>query len=104
MKLTLEEITEAVGGVLISGDTDKPGKTVTSVSTDSREIQPGGLFIALRGDNFDGHDHAAEAMEKGAACVISERELPLSACIRVSSTYAALLDLASYYRDLLGVK
>ena len=45
----------------------------TGVSIDSRTLEPGDLFVALRGPNFDGHDYVAQALEKGAAAALVER-------------------------------
>jgi len=52
------------------------GALCTSVSTDTRTLQPGALFVALKGPNHDGHDHVASAFEKGAAAAVVEREVP----------------------------
>ena len=74
---------------------------VESVCTDSRKLQPGCLFIALSGENFDGHEYTGAALEKGAAAVLCERE---TGCgdkeILVDDTHLALLHLAAYYRRL----
>lgn len=49
---------------------DIAGHTCMSVSTDSRTLQPGAAFVALRGPNHDGHDHVAAAFERGAAVAV----------------------------------
>lgn len=77
--LTLDEIAAAVSGRLIlSEGTD--GSTVVGglVNTDSREIRPGGIFVAKPGEFTDGHRFADSAIEHGAALVIVERELELA--------------------------
>lgn len=77
--LTLDEIAAAVSGRLIlSEGTD--GSTVVGglVDTDSREIRPGGIFVAKPGEFTDGHRFADSAIEHGAALVIVERELELA--------------------------
>lgn len=70
----------------------------SNISTDTRSIKKGDVFIALKGKNFDGHDFLHEAFLKGAvAAVVSEgkyRNLPL---IVVQDTLKALHDMASYY-------
>ena len=48
---------------------------VTSVGTDTRTLAPGGLFVALRGEHHDGHDHVAQALERGAAALLVQREV-----------------------------
>ncbi|MBM7775790.1 UDP-N-acetylmuramoyl-tripeptide--D-alanyl-D-alanine ligase [Actinokineospora baliensis] len=71
--LTLREIADAVGGTLHQAD---PEATVTgTVEFDSREVTPGGLFIALPGDKVDGHDFAARAIDSGAVAVLAAREI-----------------------------
>jgi UDP-N-acetylmuramoyl-tripeptide--D-alanyl-D-alanine ligase len=48
---------------------------ITSVGTDGRTLAAGGLFVALRGDRHDGHDHVAQALERGAAALLVQREV-----------------------------
>jgi UDP-N-acetylmuramoyl-tripeptide--D-alanyl-D-alanine ligase len=68
--LTLAELAAALPNVTLKGD----GRTTfDSVSTDSRTLAPGALFVALRGERFDGHDHVAQAAERGAVAVLVER-------------------------------
>lgn len=74
------------------------------VCTDTRKIENGCLFIAIKGDNFDGHDFAAKAIESGAKAVICEKDCSLGENqILVESTRQALLDLAGYYRSLFNI-
>ena len=77
---------------------------ITDISTDTRTITAGSVFVALKGETFDGHDYAARAMELGAEAVITERPVPDAKCIIVDSTRQALLDAAGYYRSRFGVK
>lgn len=71
---------------------------ISGVSTDTRTIEKNSLFIALKGERFDGHDFAAKAMEMGAAAVVTERAVEGARCVIVDSTAQALLDIAGYYR------
>jgi len=73
------------------------------VGTDTRTLQPGMLFVALRGERHDGHDHVAAAAERGAAGAVVERELdtPLPQLV-VLDTQAALGELARWQRAHLG--
>ena len=73
---------------------------VLRVSTDSRAIQPGDLFIALRGERFDGGAFAAQALQQGAAGVVLDRaQAPeIAAAIRVDDTRLALGKLAAAWR------
>jgi UDP-N-acetylmuramoyl-tripeptide--D-alanyl-D-alanine ligase len=73
---------------------------VLRVSTDSRSIQPGDLFIALRGDKFDGGAFAAQALQQGAAGVVLDHtQAPdIESAIRVDDTRLALGKLAAAWR------
>ncbi|MCC2335198.1 UDP-N-acetylmuramoyl-tripeptide--D-alanyl-D-alanine ligase [Cellulomonas wangsupingiae] len=94
--LTAAEIAAATGGTRSSV---APEHVVTGpVVTDSREVLPGGLFVALPGEHVDGHDFAATAVEAGAALVLAARELPGLPCVVVPDVERALGDLA---RDVL---
>ncbi len=93
--LTLTEAAEAVSGKLIGEG------SFTGVYTDSRKPVKGGLFIALEGEKFDGHDFIKNAVNDGAAAVLCRKETDVSLpVIYVEDTKKALLDLASYYRGL----
>lgn len=73
---------------------------ITSVCIDSRSIQPGCLFAAIRGERFDGHDFIPQAFAQGAAAVLSERpvEGAKGPVILVKDTRLAFLHLAAFYR------
>lgn len=93
-KMSLAEIIQAVDGSFgFPVDT-----MVSAISTDTRKIIENSVFIALKGERFDGHDFAVKAMELGAAAVITERPVQGARCIIVDSTAKALLDLANHYR------
>ena len=96
---TAREICAAVGGTLLQDS----GAPVTGVTTDSRAVQPGQLFIPLVGERFDGHAYIAKALEGGAAgCLTAaapETLLPGKLYIQVADTRLALKALASWYRD-----
>lgn len=70
-------------------------------SVDSRTLEPGDLFFALRGPNHDGHDHLAAAFERGAVAAVVDRSLP-GPCIQVSDTLQALQQLAAWARNRWG--
>ena len=101
--LTLAEIVTATAGRLLSSA--DLGKVVSAVSTNSKEIAPGCLFIALRGERFDAHDFIADVAKRGAALALIDRperatglEMP---CISVADTRKALGQLAAYVRQRL---
>ena len=67
--LTLRQLLEAVNGTLL-GEFDNLDAAVAGVSTDSRSIGPGCLFIPLEGERFDGHSFINTALEAGAAGIV----------------------------------
>ena len=93
-------VAQACGGELLRGSETA---TVTRVCTNSRQAQPGDLFVALAGERFDGHDYLVEAAQKGAVAVVGDREKlegknPGCAVIAVGNTRQALGALAAGYR------
>lgn len=105
--LLLNEITEAVGGTLGGCDGSKAVR-VSGVSTDTRTLSSGDLFVALEGGKFDGHDYAHEAAAKGAAALVLRRdrrkavEASLAGddvpVVAVDDTGAALIALGAHCR------
>ena len=104
--LTLRQLLEAVNGTLL-GDFDDLDAQAVQVSTDSRNITPGCLFIPLEGERFDGHSFINSALEAGAAVCLTAREresyLPGKFYIKVRSTQRALWELARYYKKLFPI-
>src|SRR5437867_2051328 len=92
MNLTLEEISKAVGGTLAGPGTVK----VRGYSIDSRTLNAGELFFAIKGPRFDGHQFVQQALERKAAGVVVERPSAGASAptILVSSTIEALQNLA----------
>ena len=98
MTWTADQLAERCGGTL-SGD---GGTRVGGVSTDTRDLGRGELFVAIRGPNFDGHDFARAAAESGASCLLVSEPVPEDLDlprIRVSDTVEALGRLARAHRD-----
>ena len=97
--LSLKEIATVIDGQLTGEDAD-----FSSVSTDSRTLQPGALFVALDGDNFKGHDFVEQACDAGAAAIISTRPalrgLP---GLVVKDTTVALGQLAGFWRNRFDI-
>ena len=88
-----------VRGVL-TGDSDGPEAAVRNVSTDTRTIGPGSLFVALRGQHFDGHGFLAQAKAAGAVAAVVDAETadaPLPRIV-VPDTRVALGELANHVR------
>jgi UDP-N-acetylmuramoyl-tripeptide--D-alanyl-D-alanine ligase len=108
-KITLEFIADAVhgivaNGIVANGAVDISGtEGFTEISTDTRSIIPGCLFIALRGERFDGNNYLEEAFDKGAAACLAEKPCDKGTVIVVGDTGAALLALAGAYRKLFDI-
>jgi UDP-N-acetylmuramoyl-tripeptide--D-alanyl-D-alanine ligase len=90
---------------VMHGQLDGPDADFDSVSTDSRSILPRQLFIALRGEKFDGARFAAETLEKGAAGVVVNHygAPPVSPAILVEDTRLALGKLAAHWRGRFSI-
>lgn len=100
--ISLREAAEAVKGTL--APTQAGDLLVKEVSTDTRTITSGGLFVPLKGDNFDGHDFIDKAARQGALAYFTEGRLHEAngasiPSIRVESTLDAYMNLARYYRQ-----
>jgi UDP-N-acetylmuramoyl-L-alanyl-D-glutamate--2,6-diaminopimelate ligase len=76
-----------------------PDRSVESIAYDSRRVQRNGLFVALRGEKFDGHDFIEQAIEKGASVIVAEREqkYPRATCVAVENTRTAVADLSAAF-------
>ena len=102
---SLHDIAAACGGRFLRGD---GARSVTRISKDTRALQPGDLYWALRGENFDGHDFVAAAAAAGAAGAVVERDpggLPADfPLVQVSDAQAALHQLALWYRARLNAR
>ncbi|MCM8765451.1 MAG: UDP-N-acetylmuramoyl-tripeptide--D-alanyl-D-alanine ligase [Candidatus Omnitrophica bacterium] len=95
------EILRVTEGKLLQGNLET---TFQGVSTDSRSLKPGSIFIALKGENFDGHHFVSEALAKGAKGAIVERPVRREEnshfCIfQVTSSLSALRKIAAYHRQ-----
>lgn len=96
--LTAREIAESTGGEIVAGDA---AVRVETVSTDSRAIAKGCVFVALHGEKFDGHQFLPQARERGAAVAIVDAASPAPAgmtVVRVPDTRRALGQLARSIR------
>lgn len=96
--LNISRAAAAMGGQVMNCDGDE---LIRSVSTDTRTIQEGALFFALRGDRFDGHKFVPGAVDAGAVCCVvnsDEDEFRGLPVIAVEDTHKALRDLAAFYR------
>ena len=97
--MTLEQLAELVQGTVFNPEPQ--AETFSSVSKDTRSLQKGDLYIALRGDNFDGHQFLTQALEKQAVAALVEKidESVLLPQVQVESTLLALGQLAEHNRE-----
>lgn len=97
-RLNLGKIASALSAELINADADE---IVRDISTDSRSISEGSIFVALKGENTDGHKYVKKAVDSGAICAVVSKdflpseEIPMLA---VDDTLAALGKIAYLYR------
>ncbi len=98
--MRLSEAAQAVGATMRGADVEFAG-----VCTDSRAIAPGSLFVALKGERFDGHDYVARALEAGAVAALVTRGFAAradcpetAALLQVDDTRRALGALAAHWR------
>ncbi len=96
--MQLKTLVAAVSPRQIIGPVDR---VVESIAYDSRRVQRNGLFVALRGEKSDGHQFIEQAVEKGAAVVVTEQEVqsPRATCVVVENTRTALADLAAVFYE-----
>lgn len=96
--MTVAEVAEATHGQ-VRGD---GSVRVTGIATDSRAIEPGDCFVAVRGERFDGHDFVIGALEAGAAAsIVLADPTAHGPQVVVADTFAALRDLAVVHRSLI---
>ena len=103
--LPLSQIAQFAGGWISCGDETA---VIEKVSTDSRTLRPGDLFVALRGENFDGHNFVEAAAQAGAAGAIVEStwngKIPKNfALIRTEDSLRAYQEFAAKYRKSLAL-
>ena len=119
--LTLADALEALTTVRIAGATT----VITEAAIDSRQVIPGSLFVAIPGENVDGHDFIGDAFKRGASFALIQKEMPASfrtldlradlsaestldlsapLCLRVDNTVAALQQIARFWRRKLNLR
>ncbi|WP_058485628.1 UDP-N-acetylmuramoyl-tripeptide--D-alanyl-D-alanine ligase [Defluviitalea phaphyphila] len=107
-KMRLDEVIFAVNGKTIyEGINDIDKIIINGISTDTRKIEVGNLFIPLSGEKYDGHNFINEAFNKGAVvCLTEKSDIPVpkgKILILVENTKKALINLAAYYRSLFNI-
>lgn len=101
--LKLKEIVNAIGaeyeGII-------PDIDITDISTDSRDVKAGSLFVALMGERFDGHEFVDVALNKGALYAVVQKNdcsIDNGRLLKVNSTRQAFLDIAGLYRSKFNI-
>lgn len=96
--LTAKEIAKALN------TTVDMNADIKSIIIDSRIAKKGSLYVAIKGERFDGHDFIDMAVENGASAVVSHKDVECSVpLIKVDDTSKAFLELAGYYRDKFNI-
>ena len=104
----VNELIKATEGKLICAN---KGVITKGVSIDTRSIHPRDVFIAIKGNNFDGHDFIKEAITKGAGCIVcthyaghrAQGTRHKAAVIEVKDTIKALGDIARFHRRKFNI-
>lgn len=101
--ITAQQLAQIIGAMIVAGDPLALARA--GVSTDTRRLDEGCVFFALRGDNFDANAFAPQALEQGAAIVVVSSwqggEPAVGAVLLVDNTLTALQNLAAWWRDQL---
>ncbi|MEL6605688.1 MAG: UDP-N-acetylmuramoyl-tripeptide--D-alanyl-D-alanine ligase [Cyanobacteria bacterium J06614_10] len=104
---TFGTVVEVLSAVPQAGASIGEDVRISGVTTDTRMVHPGELFVALTGETFDGHNFAAEAINKGAiAAVVKQGALPAGSdfpCLMVADTLAAYQALGRWWRQQCGL-
>ncbi len=95
--ISLQDLAQIVGGTL-SAESPMPNALITGFATDSREVGPGDLFLAIKGSKVDGHDFDEQVLARGATGILAERPV-MGPHILVPNLVDALAKLGAHYRD-----
>ena len=105
--ITIKQLKKILRAKTITPAPDDAAK-ISAVNIDSRTTQPGDCFFAIPGENFDGHDYIAQALQKNAACIVVQKNIEppndKTPILKVDDTIKALGDLARWYRTQLPAK
>ncbi len=104
--MTLANIAAACGGEIYYMCEDLAQETAKGIVIDSRQIEPGYIFVATKGERVDGHRFIPDVFAKGALAVICEvlPEEDLGPCILVKDSFMALKQTAAFYRQQLDIR
>lgn len=97
--MTLNELIK-----IVEGDTNLNSDIkIKDIKTDTRKIKKGDIFIALRGEKYDGHNYIDEALKKGTIACIVDECIKNHKCIKVEDTYKSLYDIGNYIRNKYNI-
>lgn len=108
-RISLDMVLEATRGRLLAAARATDGLSFSGVSTDSRTVRAGEIFVALQGERFDGHDFVGDAVKRGAtAAIVSKPNLGIDAAagialIQVPDTLEAMGRIAAAHRSLFSI-
>ena len=104
LQVTLSQLIHVLNASTLNVSSDLESKTAYGISTDTRTVEPGQLFLALRGESFDGHGFVEQAIAAGAVAAIVDRALPLEVPqILVDDTLVAYQTLGRWWRDQFSI-
>jgi len=106
-QISLTQFIEVLAATPVNLSVPMSSNEVFGITTDTRSLEPGQIFLALRGESFDGHDYAEVAIEKGAIAVIANRDkgyhLQGIPQLQVDDTLQAYQQLARWWRDQFDI-
>lgn len=103
MKWSIADLVFATNGEIVSSLAMTAN--FSSISTDSRSLQKGALYIAIKGKNFDGHQFIEQALQKGAAVVLVSEDISIKCpVVKVADTRIALGQFAKWHRQQSNLK
>ena len=105
--LSVTQLIDIIDAIPVNLSDQAASAKFTDITTDTRSLKPGHLFLALRGERFDGHDFAAVAIERGAIAVITDRrtgsQLNGVPQLQVEDTLQAYQQIARWWRDQFNI-
>ena len=103
-QIPLAQLSEILACTPLNLSDDALATPTTGITTDTRSVKPGEVFVALRGEKFDGHDFVNRAAEKGAIAAITSRQLPEPVPqLLVADTLQAYQAIARWWRDKFNI-
>ncbi|MBW4577140.1 MAG: UDP-N-acetylmuramoyl-tripeptide--D-alanyl-D-alanine ligase [Aphanothece sp. CMT-3BRIN-NPC111] len=103
-QIPLAQIVEILFSTPLNLSANALALPILGITTDTRSLKQGELFVALRGENFDGHDFVELAIKKGAIAVITDRQLPEPVPqLLVADTLQAYQAIARWWRDQFDI-